>query len=68
MPCRQCFSIRERQNEHDSRLHAVLKRLLKAAEVTLNKENCQFSHIKIAFLGYVNEFHLTLTKQKLFKR
>ena len=40
------------KNEHDSRLHAVMKRL-EAAGVTLNKEKCQFSCIKIVFLGHV---------------
>ena len=40
------------KNEHNSRLHAVLKRL-EAAGVTLNKEKCQFSCTKIVFLGHV---------------
>ena len=40
------------KNEHDSRLHAVMKRL-EAAGVTLNKEKCQFSCTKIVFLGHV---------------
>ena len=40
------------KKEHDSRLHAVLKKL-EAAGVTLNKEKCQFSCNKIVFLGHV---------------
>ena len=40
------------REEHDSRLHGVLKRL-EAAGVTLNKAKCQFSCTKIVFLGHV---------------
>ena len=38
--------------EHDHRLQAVLDRI-KAAEITLNAEKCQFSRRHIIFLGHV---------------
>ena len=40
------------QQEHDFRLHAVLK-AIKAAGVTLNSEKCSFSVDKLKFLGHV---------------
>ena len=40
------------KEEHDSRLHTVLKKL-EVAGVTLNKEKCKFSCTKIVFLGHV---------------
>ena len=40
------------KKEHDSCLHAVLKKL-EAAGITLNKEKCQFFCNKIVFLGHV---------------
>ena len=40
------------QQEHDLRLHAVLK-AIKAAGVTLNSEKCSFSVDKLKFLGHV---------------
>ena len=40
------------KEEHDSRLHAVLKKL-EAEGVTLNKEKCQFACTRIVFLGHV---------------
>ena len=40
------------KKEHDSLLHAVLKKL-EAAGVTLNKEECKFFCTKIVFLGHV---------------
>ena len=40
------------QQEHDLRLHAVLK-AIKAAGVTLNSEKCLFSVDKLKFLGHV---------------
>ena len=55
------------KKEHDSHLHAVLEKL-EAADVTLSKEKCQFSCNKIVFLLMPIGFHLTLPKQKSFKR
>ena len=40
------------KEEHDSRLHAVLKKL-EAKGVTLNKEKHQFACTRIVFLGHV---------------
>ena len=40
------------QNEHDKRLHVILRKL-EAAGITLNKEKCQFSHSSIKFLGHI---------------
>ena len=40
------------KEEHDSHLHAVLKKL-EAEGVTLNKEKCQFACTRIVFLGHV---------------
>lgn len=40
------------KHEHDERLHAVLKRLVKAG-VTLNRAKCSFCVTRVAFLGYV---------------
>ena len=40
------------QQEHDQRLHEVLKRLQKAG-VTLNADKCQFSRKSVKFLGHV---------------
>ena len=40
------------QQEHDQRLHEVLKRLQKA-RVTLNAKKCQFSTKSVKFLGHV---------------
>ena len=40
------------QEEHDSRLRAVLERL-EAAGVTLNKEKCSFSKPQVKFLGHI---------------
>ena len=40
------------QEEHDSRLRAVLERL-EAAGVTLNKEKCSFSKHQVKFLGHI---------------
>ena len=40
------------KEEHDSRLHAVLKKL-EAEGVMLNKEKCQFACTRIVFLGHV---------------
>ena len=39
------------QEEHDARLEAVLQRL-KTANVTLNREKCEFSKPHITFLGH----------------
>ena len=41
-----------KDKEHDSHLHAVLKKL-EAEGVTLNKEKCQFACTRIVFLGHV---------------
>ena len=40
------------KEEHNSCLHAVLQKL-EAASLTLNKEKCKFSCIKIVFPGHV---------------
>ena len=40
------------QEEHNSRLMAVLERL-KQAGVTLNKDKCSFSVDRVTFLGHV---------------
>ena len=40
------------QQEHDDRLHAVLKRLEEAG-LTLNKEKCEFSQRQVKFLGQI---------------
>ncbi len=40
------------QEEHDSRLHAALKRI-QSAGVTLNEEKCHFSRDCLTFLGHV---------------
>ena len=40
------------QDEHDSRLMEVLRRL-EAAGVTLNKEKCEFSQKQVPFLGQI---------------
>ncbi|XP_064475528.1 uncharacterized protein K02A2.6-like [Ornithodoros turicata] len=40
------------EDEHDKRLHAVL-RTLKDAGVTLNEEKCQFRRSRIHFLGHI---------------
>lgn len=40
------------QKEHDERLGAALKRLMKAG-ITLNKEKCAFSKDSVKFLGHV---------------
>ena len=40
------------QEEHDKRLHAVLKKI-QAVGVTLNRNKCQFSCSRIVFLGHV---------------
>ena len=40
------------QQEHDFRLHAVLK-AIKTAGVTFNSEKCSFSLDKLKFLGHV---------------
>ena len=40
------------QQEHDDRLHAVLKRLEEAG-LTLNKEKCEFSRRQVKFLGQI---------------
>ena len=40
------------QEEHNSRLMAVLERL-KQARVTLNKDKCCFSVDRVTFLGHV---------------
>jgi len=38
--------------EHETRLHATLKRI-KEAGITLNENKCQFFQSQITFLGYV---------------
>jgi len=40
------------QEEHDKRLHAVLKKI-QAVGVTLNRNKCQFTCSRIVFLGHV---------------
>eukprot|EP00731_Ephydatia_muelleri_P009839 Em0005g425a len=46
------FVFGSNQQEHDFRLHAILK-AIKAAGVTLNSEKCSFSVDKLKFLGHV---------------
>ena len=40
------------QDQHDTRLMAVLKRV-QSAGVTLNKDKCNFSKSQVQFLGHV---------------
>ena len=40
------------QDEHDTRLHAVLQRVEKAG-ITLNVEKCELSKSEMAFLGHI---------------
>ena len=40
------------QEEHDSRLHAVLMRL-SLSGITINSEKCEFSKNRLAFLGHI---------------
>lgn len=40
------------QQEHDSRLHAVLQSI-RAARVTLNKAKCSFNQDRVSFLGHI---------------
>lgn len=40
------------QEQHDTRLHALLEKLLRAG-VTLNKEKCELSKSEVVFLGHV---------------
>ena len=40
------------QEEHDSRLFAVLNRI-EAAGVTLNQEKCEFRKERVKFLGHI---------------
>ena len=40
------------QQQHDTRLTAVLRRIQKAG-VTLNREKCEFSKTKLLFLGHL---------------
>ncbi len=41
------------EEEHDSRLHAVLEKMQKAG-ITLNVEKCELSKRKVHFLGHIN--------------
>ena len=44
------------QEEHDRRLRHVLERV-EAANVTLNPSKCEFSKVKVKFLGHVIDRH-----------
>ena len=44
--------LREDKDEHDTHLHAVLKKL-EAERVTLYKEKCQFTCTRIVIFGHV---------------
>lgn len=40
------------QEEHDTRLHAVLQKL-QETDVTLNMEKCELSRHQVKFLGHI---------------